>query len=120
MVMTPEDIGLKFRTAIFTMSDMASDLSPLSYERTRLMAKAAALSEGLEIVEALLMQVEADDYVKKYELSSKLVWADWVDATNAVKQLGEWQESTSFAKAVGTRDGFAIALGYVKDAINED
>lgn len=114
------DTILRLRTAVFTMSDMASEKPSQSYERVRLMAKADALSESLEIAESLLSHITQEEAEAKYDLVKRMIWTDWVDADIILKQFGEEPAQTlALAKAVGTREGFAIGQDYLKNAIAE-
>lgn len=118
MTKTLEDVVLKFDTAIKTMTSLASESPANSYEQVRLLAKADALAEGLDLLESVVRGTPANQMANKYDLASRMIWTDWVDANNAVEEMGEWRETIAFARATGTRDGFAIGIGYAKEGIN--
>jgi hypothetical protein len=120
MAMTTEDLILKFNTGISTMSAMAEELPRETYSRVRLEAKANAMAEALDIFESMVMGTVQETALPKYELAQKLIWADYVDADIKFTRSGPFQENLFFAEAVGTRDGFAIALDYLKNITAEN
>lgn len=117
MTKTLEDVVLKFDTAIKTMTSLASESPANSYEHVRLLAKADALYEGLDLLESVVRGTSEAQRENKYDLAARMIWTDWVDAENVLKDMGEWRETLAFARATGTRDGLAMGIQYAKDAI---
>lgn len=117
MPLSHKEVTARFTTDIYAMMDTAKELPHGSYDRIRLDASTDALSEALEIAESILSHTPDNMLPAKYDLVSRMVWTDEIDARNALKAVGTDNTTLAYARAAGTLDGIELAKDILAEAV---
>lgn len=116
MPLNYKEVISRFSKDIYAMMDVAKELPHGSYDRIRLEASADSLSEALEIAESILSHTPENMLPAKYDLVSRMVWTDEIDAKNALKAVGTDNTTLAYARAAGTLDGIELAKDILEEA----